>query len=128
MEIVVGVDAELAADAAVDAEATVAVAATVAVDAEATVAAAVEATAVAVAVTVVAVAVTVVAAATTGRSDGPTRPVTARDSATAIGPATMTRPAAEVPPSQTPLPEAAAAVMADPFRTAKERGPAPLFF
>ena len=125
MEIVVGVDAELAAAVAATAAVEVTVAAAagaiVAAVAGATVAAAAEATA-------VAVAVTVVAAATTGRSDGPTRPVTARDSATAIGPATMTRPAAEVPPSQTPLPEAAAAVMADPFRTAKERGPAPLFF
>ena len=90
----------------------------VGVDVAVTAAAVVETTAdVAAAITAVAVAATVAADAAveiTGKSDAPTRPVTARASATAIGPDTMTQPAAEVSRLRIRRPTAAVVVTADP--------------
>ena len=127
VEIVVGVGvavavvttadavAEATADAAAEATADVAVAAIAAVAAETTAAAAVAATVAAAAVVEI-----------TGKSDAPTRPVTARASATAIGPDTMTQPAAEVSRLRIRRPTAAVVVTADPQWTAG-RGLWPLF-
>lgn len=127
MEIVVGVGvavavvttadavAEATADAAAEATADVAVAAIAAVAAETTAAAAVAATVAAAAVVEI-----------TGKSGAPTRPVTARASATAIGPDTMTQPAAEVSRLRIRRPTAAVVVTADPQWTAG-RGLWPLF-
>lgn len=118
VEIVVGVDVAVTAAAVVETTADVAAAIT-AVAAEATADVAVAAIAAAVAETtaVVAVAATVAADAAveiTGKSDAPTRPVTARASATAIGPDTMTQPAAEVSRLRIRRPTAAVVVTADP--------------
>ena len=107
MEIVVGVDVAVTA--------AVAVVTTTDVAAETT-------AAVAVAVTVAADA----AVEITGKSDAPTRPVTARASATATGPDTMTQPAAEVSRLRIRRPTAAVVVTADPQWTAG-RGLWPLF-
>lgn len=127
VEIVVGVGvavavvttadavAEATADAAAEATADVAVAAIAAVAAETTAAAAVAATVAAAAVVEI-----------TGKSGAPTRPVTARASATAIGPDTMTQPAAEVSRLRIRRPTAAVVVTADPQWTAG-RGLWPLF-
>ena len=121
MEIVVGVDVAVA----------VAVVTTADAVAEATADAAAEATAdVAVAAIAAAVVAATVAAAAvveiTGKSGAPTRPVTARASATATGPDTMTQPAAEVSRLRIRRPTAAVVVMADPQWTAG-RGLWPLF-
>lgn len=121
VEIVVGVDVAVA----------VAVVTTADAVAEATADAAAEATAdVAVAaIAAAAVAATVAAAAVveiTGKSGAPTRPVTARASATATGPDTMTQPAAEVSRLRIRRPTAAVVVTADPQWTAG-RGLWPLF-
>ena len=127
VEIVVGVGvavavvttadavAEATADAAAEATVDVAVAAIAAVAAETTAAAAVAATVAAAAVVEI-----------TGKSGAPTRPVTARASATAIGPDTMTQPAAEVSRLRIRRPTAAVVVTADPQWTAG-RGLWPLF-
>ena len=91
VEIVVGVDVAVTA--------AVAVVTTTDVAAEATADVAVAAIAAAETTAAAAVAATVAAAAVveiTGKSGAPTRPVTARASATATGPDTMTQPAAEV--------------------------------
>lgn len=119
VEIVVGVDVAVAVVITADAVA------------EATADAAAEATAdVAVAaIAAAAVAATVAAAAVveiTGKSGAPTRPVTARASATATGPDTMTQPAAEVSRLRIRRPTAAVVVTADPQWTAG-RGLWPLF-
>ena len=116
VEIVVGVDVAVTAAVVVETTADVAVAAIAAAVAETTTAA-------------VAVAATVAADAAveiTGKSDAPTRPVTARASATAIGPDTMTQPAAEVSRLRIRRPTAAVVVTADPQWTAG-RGLWPLF-
>ena len=119
VEIVVGVDVAVAvavvttADAVAEATADVAVAAIAA--AETTAAAAVAATVAAAAVVEI-----------TGKSGAPTRPVTARASATATGPDTMTQPAAEVSRLRIRRPTAAVVVTADPQWTAG-RGLWPLF-
>ena len=123
VEIVVGVDVAVTA--------AVAVVTTTDVAAEATADVAVAAIAAAVAETTAAVAVaaTVAAAAVveiTGKSGAPTRPVTARASATATGPDTMTQPAAEVSRLRIRRPTAAVVVTADPQWTAG-RGLWPLF-
>lgn len=123
VEIVVGVDVAVTADAVVETTADVAV--------EATADAAVAAIAAAVAETTAAVAVAATVAADaaveiTGKSGAPTRPVTARASATAIGPDTMTQPAAEVSRLRIRRPTAAVVVTADPQWTAG-RGLWPLF-
>lgn len=123
MEIVVGVDVAVTADVVVETTADVAV--------EATADAAVAAIAAAVAETTAAVAVAATVAADaaveiTGKSGAPTRPVTARASATAIGPDTMTQPAAEVSRLRIRRPTAAVVVTADPQWTAG-RGLWPLF-
>lgn len=131
VEIVVGVDVAVTAAVVVETTADVAAAIT-AVAAEATADVAVAAIAAAVAETTtaaVAVAATVAADAAveiTGKSDAPTRPVTARASATAIGPDTMTQPAAEVSRLRIRRPTAAVVVTADPQWTAG-RGLWPLF-
>lgn len=130
MEIVVGVDVAVTAAAVVETTADVAAAIT-AVAAEATADVAVAAIAAAVAETTAAVAVAATVAADaaveiTGKSDAPTRPVTARASATAIGPDTMTQPAAEVSRLRIRRPTAAVVVTADPQWTAG-RGLWPLF-
>lgn len=130
MEIVVGVDVAVTAAVVVETTADVAVAIT-AVAAEATADVAVAAIAAAVAETTAAVAVAATVAADaaveiTGKSDAPTRPVTARASATAIGPDTMTQPAAEVSRLRIRRPTAAVVVTADPQWTAG-RGLWPLF-
>ena len=131
MEIVVGVDVAVTAAVAVVTTTDVAAEATTDVAAEATADVAVAAIAAAVAETTAAVAVaaTVAAAAVveiTGKSGAPTRPVTARASATAIGPDTMTQPAAEVSRLRIRRPTAAVVVTADPQWTAG-RGLWPLF-
>lgn len=118
VEIVVGVDVAVTAAAVVETTADVAAAIT-AVAAEATADVAVAAIAAAVAETTAAVAVAATVAADaaveiTGKSDAPTRPVTARASATAIGPDTMTQPAAEVSRLRIRRPTAAVVVTADP--------------
>lgn len=123
VEIVVGVDVAVTADVVVETTADVAV--------EATADAAVAAIAAAVAETTAAVAVAATVAADaaveiTGKSGAPTRPVTARASATAIGPDTMTQPAAEVSRLRIRRPTAAVVVTADPQWTAG-RGLWPLF-
>lgn len=115
----------------VDVAVAVAVVTTADAVAEATADAAAEATAdVAVAaIAAAAVAATVAAAAVveiTGKSGAPTRPVTARASATATGPDTMTQPAAEVSRLRIRRPTAAVVVTADPQWTAG-RGLWPLF-
>ena len=115
MEIVVGVDVAVTAAVVVETTADVAVAAIAAAVAETT-------AAVAVAATVAADA----AVEITGKSDAPTRPVTARASATAIGPDTMTQPAAEVSRLRIRRPTVAVVVTADPQWTAG-RGLWPLF-
>ena len=130
VEIVVGVDVAVTAAVVVETTADVA-AAIIAVAAEATADVAVAAIAAAVAeTTTAAVAVAAVAADAaveiTGKSDAPTRPVTARASATAIGPDTMTQPAAEVSRLRIRRPTAAVVVTADPQWTAG-RGLWPLF-
>lgn len=130
VEIVVGVDVAVTAAVVVETTADVAVAIT-AVAAEATADVAVAAIAAAVAETTAAVAVAATVAADaaveiTGKSDAPTRPVTARASATAIGPDTMTQPAAEVSRLRIRRPTAAVVVTADPQWTAG-RGLWPLF-
>lgn len=130
MEIVVGVDVAVTAAVVVETTADVA-AAIIAVAAEATADVAVAAIAAAVAETTAAVAVAATVAADaaveiTGKSDAPTRPVTARASATAIGPDTMTQPAAEVSRLRIRRPTAAVVVTADPQWTAG-RGLWPLF-
>ena len=130
MEIVVGVDVAVTAAAVVETTADVAAAIT-AVAAEATADVAVAAIAAAVAETTAAVAVAATVAADaaveiTGKSDAPTRPVTARASATAIGPDTMTQPAAEVSRLRIRRPTVAVVVTADPQWTAG-RGLWPLF-
>ncbi len=130
MEIVVGVDVAVTAAVVVETTADVAAAIT-AVAAEATADVAVAAIAAAVAETTAAVAVAATVAADaaveiTGKSDAPTRPVTARASATAIGPDTMTQPAAEVSRLRIRRPTAAVVVTADPQWTAG-RGLWPLF-
>ena len=118
VEIVVGVDVAVTAAAVVETTADVAAAIT-AVAAEATADVAVAAIAAAVAETTAAVAVAATVAADaaveiTGKSDAPTRPVTPRASATAIGPDTMTQPAAEVSRLRIRRPTAAVVVTADP--------------
>ena len=118
VEIVVGVDVAVTAAAVVETTADVAAAIT-AVAAEATADVAVAAIAAAVAETTAAVAVAATVAADaaveiTGKSDAPTRPVTARASATAIGPDTMTQPAAEVSRLRIRRPTEAVVVTADP--------------
>ena len=121
MEIVVGVDVAVTA--------AVAVVTTTDVAAEATADVAAEATAAAETTAAAAVAATVAAAAVveiTGKSGAPTRPVTARASATATGPDTMTQPAAEVSRLRIRRPTAAVVVTADPQWTAG-RGLWPLF-
>lgn len=125
-----GVDVAVTAAVVVETTADVAAAIT-AVAAEATADVAVAAIAAAVAETTAAVAVAVTVAADaaveiTGKSDAPTRPVTARASATAIGPDTMTQPAAEVSRLRIRRPTAAVVVTADPQWTAG-RGLWPLF-
>ena len=130
MEIVVGVDVAVTAAVVVETTADVA-AAIIAVAAEATADVAVAAIAAAVAETTAAVAVAATVAADaaveiTGKSDAPTRPVTARASATAIGPDTMTQPAAEVSRLRIRRPTAVVVVTADPQWTAG-RGLWPLF-
>ena len=130
VEIVVGVDVAVTAAVVVETTADVAAAIT-AVAAEATADVAVAAIAAAVAETTAAVAVAVTVAADaaveiTGKSDAPTRPVTARASATATGPDTMTQPAAEVSRLRIRRPTAAVVVTADPQWTAG-RGLWPLF-
>ena len=127
VEIVVGVGVAVAvvttADAVAEATAAAAAEATADVAVAAIAAAAAETTAAA------AVAATVAAAAVveiTGKSGAPTRPVTARASATAIGPDTMTQPAAEVSRLRIRRPTAAVVVTADPQWTAG-RGLWPLF-
>ena len=130
VEIVVGVDVAETAAVVVETTADVAAAIT-AVAAEATADVAVAAIAAAVAETTAAVAVAATVAADaaveiTGKSDAPTRPVTARASATAIGPDTMTQPAAEVSRLRIRRPTAAVVVTADPQWTAG-RGLWPLF-
>lgn len=130
MEIVVGVDVAVTAAVVVETTADVAAAIT-AVAAEATADVAVAAIAAAVAETTAAVAVAATVAADaaveiTGKSDAPTRPVTARASATAIGPDTMTQPAAEVSRLRIRRPTVAVVVTADPQWTAG-RGLWPLF-
>ena len=130
MEIVVGVDVAVTAAVVVETTADVAAAIT-AVAAEATADVAVAAIAAAVAETTAAVAVAATVAADaaveiTGKSGAPTRPVTARASATAIGPDTMTQPAAEVSRLRIRRPTAAVVVTADPQWTAG-RGLWPLF-
>ena len=130
MEIVVGVNVAVTAAVVVETTADVA-AAIIAVAAEATADVAVAAIAAAVAETTAAVAVAATVAADaaveiTGKSDAPTRPVTARASATAIGPDTMTQPAAEVSRLRIRRPTAAVVVTADPQWTAG-RGLWPLF-
>ena len=121
VEIVVGVDVAVTA--------AVAVVTTTDVAAEATADVAAEATA-DVAVAAIAAAETTAAAAAvveiTGKSGAPTRPVTARASATATGPDTMTQPAAEVSRLRIRRPTAAVVVTADPQWTAG-RGLWPLF-
>ena len=121
VEIVVGVDVAVTA--------AVAVVTTTDVAAGATADVAVAAIAAAETTAVVAVAATVAAAVVveiTGKSGAPTRPVTARASATATGPDTMTQPAAEVSRLRIRRPTAAVVVTADPQRTAG-RGLWPLF-
>ena len=121
MEIVVGVDVAVTA--------AVAVVTTTDVAAEATADVAVAAIAAAETTAAAAVAATVAAAAVveiTGKSGAPTRPVTARASATATGPDTMTQPAAEVSRLRIRRPTAAVVVTADPQWTAG-RGLWPLF-
>lgn len=130
VEIVVGVDVAVTAAVVVETTADVA-AAIIAVAAEATADVAVAAIAAAVAETTAAVAVAATVAADaaveiTGKSDAPTRPVTARASATAIGPDTMTQPAAEVSRLRIRRPTVAVVVTADPQWTAG-RGLWPLF-
>ncbi len=130
VEIVVGVDVAVTAAVVVETTADVAAAIT-AVAAEATADVAVAAIAAAVAETTAAVAVAATVAADaaveiTGKSDAPTRPVTARASATAIGPDTMTQPAAEVSRLRIRRPTVAVVVTADPQWTAG-RGLWPLF-
>lgn len=128
VEIVVGVDVAVTAAVVVETTADVAAAIT-AVAAEATADVAVAAIAAAETTAVVAVAATVAAAAVveiTGKSGAPTRPVTARASATATGPDTMTQPAAEVSRLRIRRPTAAVVVTADPQWTAG-RGLWPLF-
>lgn len=125
-----GVDVAVTAAVVVETTADVAAAIT-AVAAEATADVAVAAIAAAVAETTAAVAVAATVAADaaveiTGKSDAPTRPVTARASATAIGPDTMTQPAAEVSRLRIRRPTAAVVVTADPQWTAG-RGLWPLF-
>lgn len=130
VEIVVDVDVAVTAAVVVETTAGVA-AAIIAVAAEATADVAVAAIAAAVAETTAAVAVAATVAADaaveiTGKSDAPTRLVTARASATAIGPDTMTQPAAEVSRLRIRRPTAAVVVTADPQWTAG-RGLWPLF-
>ena len=128
VEIVVGVDVAVTAAVVVETTADVAAAIT-AVAAEATADVAVAAIAAAETTAAAAVAATVAAAAVveiTGKSGAPTRPVTARASATAIGPDTMTQPAAEVSRLRIRRPTAAVVVTADPQWTAG-RGLWPLF-
>ena len=128
VEIVVGVDVAVTAAVVVETTAYVAAAIT-AVAAEATADVAVAAIAAAETTAAAAVAATVAAAAVveiTGKSGAPTRPVTARASATAIGPDTMTQPAAEVSRLRIRRPTAAVVVTADPQWTAG-RGLWPLF-
>lgn len=125
VEIVVGVDVAVAVVTTTDvaAEATADVAAGATADVAVAAIAAAETTA------VVAVAATVAAAVVveiTGKSGAPTRPVTARASATATGPDTMTQPAAEVSRLRIRRPTAAVVVTADPQWTAG-RGLWPLF-
>lgn len=125
-----GVDVAVTAAVVVETTADVAAAIT-AVAAEATADVAVAAIAAAVAETTAAVAVAATVAADaaveiTGKSDAPTRPVTARASATAIGPDTMTQPAAEVSRLRIRRPTVAVVVTADPQWTAG-RGLWPLF-
>ena len=117
-----GVDVAVTAAVVVETTADVAAAIT-AVAAEATADVAVAAIAAAVAETTAAVAVAATVAADaaveiTGKSDAPTRPVTARASATAIGPDTMTQPAAEVSRLRIRRPTVAVVVTADPQWTA----------
>ena len=131
VEIVVGVDVAVTAAVAVVTTTDVAVEATADAAAEATAAVAVAVIAAAAAETTAAAAVaaTVAAAAVveiTGKSGAPTRPVTARASATATGPDTMTQPAAEVSRLRIRRPTAAVVVTADPQWTAG-RGLWPLF-
>ncbi len=128
VEIVVGVDVAVTAAVVVETTADVAAAIT-AVAAEATADVAVAAIAAAETTAAAAVAATVAADAAveiTGKSDAPTRPVTARASATAIGPDTMTQPAAEVSRLRIRRPTVAVVVTADPQWTAG-RGLWPLF-
>ena len=128
VEIVVGVDVAVTAAVVVETTADVAAAIT-AVAAEATADVAVAAIAAAETTAAAAVAATVAAAAVveiTGKSGAPTRPVTARASATATGPDTMTQPAAEVSRLRIRRPTAAVVVTADPQWTAG-RGLWPLF-
>ena len=128
VEIVVGVDVAVTAAVVVETTADVA-AAIIAVAAEATADVAVAAIAAAETTAAAAVAATVAAAAVveiTGKSGAPTRPVTARASATATGPDTMTQPAAEVSRLRIRRPTAAVVVTADPQWTAG-RGLWPLF-
>ena len=119
VEIVVGVDVAVAvvttADAVADATADAAAEATADVAVAAIAAAAVAATVAAAAVVEI-----------TGKSGAPTRPVTARASATATGPDTMTLPAAEVSRLRIRRPTAAVVVTADPQWSAG-RGLWPLF-
>lgn len=129
VEIVVGVDVAVTVAVAVVTTTDVAAEATADVAAGATADVAVAAIAAAETTAVVAVAATVAAAAVveiTGKSGAPTRPVTARVSATATGPDTMTQPAAEVSRLQIRRPTAAVVVTADPQWTAG-RGLWPLF-
>ena len=137
VEIVVGVDVAVTAavavvtttDVAAEATTDVAAEATADVAAEATADVAVAAIAAAETTAAAAVAATVAAAAVveiTGKSGAPTRPVTARASATATGPDTMTQPAAEVSRLRIRRPTAAVVVTADPQWTAG-RGLWPLF-
>ena len=129
MEIVVGVDVAVAVAVVTTADAVAEATADVAAEATADVAVAAIAAAVAETTAAVAVAATVAADAAveiTGKSDAPTRPVTARASATAIGPDTMTQPAAEVSRLRIRRPTAAVVVTADPQWTAG-RGLWPLF-
>ena len=117
MEIVVGVDVAVTAAVAVVTTTDVAAEATADAAAEATADVAVAAIAAAETTAAAAVAATVAADAAveiTGKSDAPTRPVTARASATAIGPDTMTQPAAEVSRLRIRRPTAAVVVTADP--------------
>ena len=129
VEIVVGVDVAVTVAVAVVTTTDVAAEATADVAAGATADVAVAAIAAAETTAAAAVAATVAAAVVveiTGKSGAPTRPVTARASATATGPDTMTQPAAEVSRLRIRRPTAAVVVTADPQWTAG-RGLWPLF-